>query len=107
MSSYFLFYAIVLRIKPMQCCHGEPPPTANRKLGLGFKVYITSKSKFGTSEISNQGHHPNILDIRITLYGQFAISLLSISLNINIVFVTMSSCLLFASAPMLFSFENW
>ncbi len=69
--------------------------------------YITSKSKFGTSEISNQGHHPNILDIRIILYGQSATSLLSISLKINTTTLIVSSCLLFASAPMLSSFANW
>jgi len=69
--------------------------------------YITSESKFGTSAISNQGHHPNILDIRIILYGQSATSLLSISLKINIATLTMSSCILFASAPMLSSFRNW
>ncbi len=69
--------------------------------------YITSESKFGTSAISNQGHHPNILDIRIILYGQSATSLLSISLKINIITLTVSSCLLFASAPMLSSFGNW
>ncbi len=27
--------------------------------------YITNESNFGTSAISNQGLHPNILDIRI------------------------------------------
>jgi hypothetical protein len=32
--------------------------------------------------------------------------LLSISLKINIAIVTVSSCLLFASSPMLFSFGN-
>jgi len=69
--------------------------------------YITSKSKFGTSEISNQGHHPNILDICIILYGQSATSLLSISLKINIATLIVSSYLLFVSAPMLSSFGNW
>ncbi len=69
--------------------------------------YITSESKFGTSEISNQGHHLNILDIRIILYDQSATSLLSISLKINIATLTMSNYLLFASTPMLSSFENW
>ncbi len=69
--------------------------------------YITIESKFGTSAISNQGHHLNILDIRIILYGQSATSLLSISLKINIATLTVSSCLLFASTPMLFSFGNW
>jgi len=69
--------------------------------------YITSESKFGTNAISNQGHHPNILDIHIILYGQSATSLLSISLKINITTLTMSSCLLFAFDPMLSSFENW
>ncbi len=69
--------------------------------------YITSESKFGTSAISNQGHHPNILDIRIILYGQSATSLLSISLKINIATLTVNSCLLFASTPMLSSFGNW
>jgi hypothetical protein len=69
--------------------------------------YITSESKFSTSEISNQGHHPNILDIHIILYGQSATSLLSISLKINIATLIVSSYLLFASAPMLFSFRNW
>jgi hypothetical protein len=69
--------------------------------------YITSESKFGTSAISNQGHHPNILDIRIILYGQSTTSLLSISLKINIATLIVSSCLLFVSAPMLSSFGNW
>jgi len=69
--------------------------------------YITSESKFGTNEISNQGHHPNILDIRIILYDQSATSLLSISLKINITTLTVSSYLLFASAIMLSSFGNW
>jgi len=69
--------------------------------------YIISKSKFGIGAISNQGHHLNILDIHIILYGQSATSLLSISLKINIATLTVSSCLLFASAPMLSSFGNW
>jgi len=69
--------------------------------------YITSENKFGTSAISNQGHHPNILDICIILYGQSTTSLLSISLKINITTLTVSSCLLFAFAPMLSSFGNW
>ncbi len=74
--------------------------------GWEGKFYITSESKFGTNEISNQGHHPNILDICIVFFGQPTTSLLSISLKINIAIVTVSSCLLFASSPMLFSFGN-
>ncbi len=68
--------------------------------------YIASESKFGSNDISNHGHHPNILDICIVFYDQSAISLLSISLKINTTTMTMSSCLLFASSPMLFSFRN-
>ncbi len=36
----FRFYAIVLRIKPTQCCHGEPPPSANQKLGEGYRRWV-------------------------------------------------------------------
>ncbi len=75
--------------------------------GRVIMFYIISESKFGTSAISNQGHHPNILDICIILYGQSTTSLLSISLKSNIATLTVSSCLLFASAPMLSSFRNW
>jgi hypothetical protein len=31
--------------------------------------YIVSENKFGANEISNQGHHPNILDIFIVFYN--------------------------------------
>ncbi len=68
--------------------------------------YITSESKFGTNEISNQGHHLNILDICIILYDKSATSLLSISLKINIATLIVSS-FPFASTPMLSSFGNW
>jgi hypothetical protein len=53
--------------------------------------YIISEIKFGANEISNQGHHLNILDIHIVFYGQFATSLLSISLKINIATLIVSS----------------
>jgi hypothetical protein len=33
-----------------------------------WMFYIANESKFGASEISNQGHHPNILDICIVFY---------------------------------------
>ncbi len=65
--------------------------------------YIANKNKFGANEISNQGHHPNILDVRIVLCGQSITYLLSISLKIHTTTLTMSSCLLLASTFMLSS----
>jgi hypothetical protein len=79
-------------------------PSMRRQEGM---FYITNESKFGTNEISNQGHHPNILDIRIVLCGQSTTCLLSISLKIHTTILTMSNCLLFASTLMLSSFKNW
>ncbi len=36
----FCFYAIVFHIKPTQCCHGEPPPSASPKLGEGYRWWV-------------------------------------------------------------------
>jgi hypothetical protein len=41
-------------------------PSMSKREGM---FYIATESKFGANEISNQGDHPNILDICIVFYN--------------------------------------